>query len=381
MACHRPCSKARRRSSMRAWPRPGLSWSRTLRVFSSRRRRCRRWSATRSELGCAAPASRPSAPPEILDLPIDKGHLFRLCFLAGVFLRLVLGGCASHFADALDDLLTQFKPDRPPGLLCRTVARSAVYPHAATSSTRMATTSQPRSLLSIARLNMARSRVRPSIWSFVRIDQTCLGRSGASPRSACPCSRACGLDFSTGRLRCLTWSYSSVTEDDHHARPVVCFPVFPVADFEGGATHPSPLARRRRSGSHAKNDVHDAFDFTETLRVEVEGDFDVFVVLPGDLEGEACGCELNEPQAVVAGVGIVIEGLDVADAAIIILELTLNEKIGLIGWRRIQVIVAGVLVIERDLEVLAAGLSDGHMFGVESHWRWPCFSALPSSVS
>jgi hypothetical protein len=137
----------------------------------------------------------------------------------------------------------------------------------------------------------------------------------------------------------------------------------------------------RQSGSHAKNDVHDAFDFTEKLRVEVEGDFDVFVVLPGDLEGEACGCELNEPQAVVAGVGIVIEGLDVADAAIIILELTLNDKIGLIGGRQIQVIVAGVLVIERDLEVLAAGLSDGHMFGVESHWRGSRFSALPSSVS
>src|SRR3979490_951492 len=42
----------------------------------------------------------------------------------------------------------------------------------------MATTSQPRSLLSIARLNMARSRARPSILSFVRIDQTCLGRRG-----------------------------------------------------------------------------------------------------------------------------------------------------------------------------------------------------------
>ena len=41
--------------------------------------------------------------------------------------------------------------------LCRTVARSAVDPPAATSSTRMATTSQPRSLLSIARLNMARA--------------------------------------------------------------------------------------------------------------------------------------------------------------------------------------------------------------------------------
>jgi hypothetical protein len=141
----------------------------------------------------------------------------------------------------------------------------------------------------------------------------------------------------------------------------------PVIRFFAGATHPSPLARRRRSGSHAKNDVHDPFDFTETLRVEVEGDFDVFVVFPGDLEGEACGCELNEPQAVVAGVGIVIEGLDVADAAIIILELTLNKKIGLIGGRQVQVIFAGVLIIERDLEIFAAGLSDRHMFSVESH--------------
>ena len=140
-----------------------------------------------------------------------------------------------------------------------------------------------------------------------------------------------------------------------------------------GATHPSPLARRRRSGSRAQNDAHDAFDFTETLRVEVEGDFDVFVVLPDDFEGEACGCELNEPQAVVAGVGIVIEGLDVADATIIILELTPNEKIGLIGGRQIQIIVAGVLVIGLDLEVFAAGLSDRHMFGTESHRRRPCF--------
>ena len=41
-----------------------------------------------------------------------------------------------------------------------------------------ATTSQPRSLLSIARLNIARSRTRPSICSFVRIAQTCFGRSG-----------------------------------------------------------------------------------------------------------------------------------------------------------------------------------------------------------
>src|SRR5215471_8470917 len=133
--------------------------------------------------------------------------------------------------------------------------------------------------------------------------------------------------------------------------------------FEEAIPSPS-FGEMRRSGSHAKNDVHDAFDFAETLRAEVEGDLDVFVVLPGDLEDEACGCELNEPQTIVSGVGIVIEGLDVADSPIIILELTLNEKVGLIGERQIQVIVARGLVIERDLEVLAAGLSDGHMFGV-----------------
>ena len=70
----------------------------------------------------------------------------------------------------------------------------------------------------------------------------------------------------------------------------------------------------------------------------------------------------------MAGVGIVIVGLDVTDAAIIILELTLNEKIGVIGERQIQIVVAGVLVIERDLEVFAAGLSDRYVLGVEPQW-------------
>src|SRR6266852_2192519 len=46
------------------------------------------------------------------------------------------------------------------------------------SSTLRATTSHPRSLLSIARLNIARSRLRFATWSLVRIDQTCFGRSG-----------------------------------------------------------------------------------------------------------------------------------------------------------------------------------------------------------
>ena len=80
------------------------------------------------------------------------------------------------------------------------------------------------------------------------------------------------------------------------------------------------------SALHAKNNVHDALHFTEPLRVQLVSHLDVFVVRPGDLEGEACGCELNEPQAEVASIGIVIVGLDVADAAVIVLELTLNDK-------------------------------------------------------
>ena len=43
----------------------------------------------------------------------------------------------------------------------------------------------------------------------------------------------------------------------------------------------------------------------------------------------------------MAGVGIVIVGLDIADAAVIILKLTLNDKIGVIWSGQIEVIVAG----------------------------------------
>jgi hypothetical protein len=55
-----------------------------------------------------------------------------------------------------------------------------------TSSTRTATTSQPRSLLSIAKLNRARSLFLPSICSFVRIDQTWLGRNGGFAPTSLP---------------------------------------------------------------------------------------------------------------------------------------------------------------------------------------------------
>ena len=62
----------------------------------------------------------------------------------------------------------------------------------------------------------------------------------------------------------------------------------------------------------AKNNVDDALHFTEALRVQVIGHFNVFVDRSGDLKGETRGRELNEPQAEVASVGIVIVGFNVA---------------------------------------------------------------------
>src|SRR5215813_12023329 len=59
-----------------------------------------------------------------------------------------------------------------------TVARSLTLPPANTSSILSRTRSQPLSLLSIARLNIARSRRRPSICSRTRIVQTYFGLSG-----------------------------------------------------------------------------------------------------------------------------------------------------------------------------------------------------------
>jgi hypothetical protein len=56
-------------------------------------------------------------------------------------------GSLQIIIDRLAGLFGQFKSDWSSGFFCRTVARSAVHPLAATSSTLIATTSQPRSLL------------------------------------------------------------------------------------------------------------------------------------------------------------------------------------------------------------------------------------------
>src|SRR5712692_1232627 len=90
----------------------------------------------------------------------------------------------------------------------------------------IATTSQPRSLLSIARLNMARSRARPSIWSFVRIDQTCLGRNGGFAPVILPRALACRTSESSSIGP--AWSYSSVAEDEKHV------PLVTVRALESG---------------------------------------------------------------------------------------------------------------------------------------------------
>jgi hypothetical protein len=118
---------------------------------------------------------------------------------------------------------------------------------------------------------------------------------------------------------------------------------------------------------HAKNDVHDALDLIEALRVQLVGHFDVVVVCSGDFECKACGRKLKEPQREMAGVGIVIMCLDIADTSVIVLELTLNDEIVAVVHRGIEIIDIGGFAIERDLKILVAGLSDGHVSCVKSH--------------
>src|SRR5713226_1905636 len=85
------------------------------------------------------------------------------------------------------------------------------------SSTLRATISQPRSLLSMAKLNIAKSRVRPPTWSLVRIDQTCFGRSGGFAPISLPlfqglCSDTVGVEISWWCMVC-----SSIDEGHQHA--------------------------------------------------------------------------------------------------------------------------------------------------------------------
>jgi hypothetical protein len=128
----------------------------------------------------------------------------------------------------------------------------------------------------------------------------------------------------------------------------------PFRDVRGTNDRCSATGRSRPTGGtplglHAKNDVHDALDLIEALRVQLVGHFDVVVVCSSDFECKACGRKLKEPQREVAGVGIVIMCLDIADTSVIVLELTLNDEIVAVVHRGIEIIDIGGFAIERDL--------------------------------
>ena len=53
-----------------------------------------------------------------------------------------------------------------------------------------------------------------------------------------------------------------------------------------------------------------------------------------------------------------IVGLDVADASVIVLELPLNDKIGVFVARQIEVIVARIIAVERDCKTFPPDSSE-----------------------
>src|SRR6056297_1558166 len=99
-------------------------------------------------------------------------------------------------------------------LLCRTDARSLIWLDAMTSTTFIFTRSQPRSLLSIARLKRARSRWFSANSSRTLIAQTCFGLSGLF----CPTMRPL---FQAGRRARMTGKFDvSMTDPPiRHAVP------------------------------------------------------------------------------------------------------------------------------------------------------------------
>src|SRR5215813_14178421 len=80
--------------------------------------------------------------------------------------------------DSLPRWLRQLKSDGPTGLLLPHCGAIDRIPARCNVLDPKRDDIAARSLLSIARLNIAKSRVRPSICNRVRIDQTCFGRNG-----------------------------------------------------------------------------------------------------------------------------------------------------------------------------------------------------------
>ena len=79
--------------------------------------------------------------------------------------------------------------------------------------------------------------------------------------------------------------------------------------------------------------MHNAPYLGEPCRVERVGHLNHSIFRPVDLESEPCGAELNKPEPEVTRVDVGGVRPDIANAAAIILELALNEQVGLEGRR------------------------------------------------
>src|SRR5215472_1937380 len=82
----------------------------------------------------------------------------------------------------------------------------------------------------------------------------------------------------------------------------------------------------------AENEANDAFDLLEPSRIEREGYFNPAIHRPVDVEHEPRGGKLDQVEPEVPGIAVRLVRLYVANAAIIVLALALQEKVGL-HWR------------------------------------------------
>jgi hypothetical protein len=92
--------------------------------------------------------------------------------------------------------------------------------------------------------------------------------------------------------------------------------------------------------------VHDALHLVELSRVQGVGHLDMSVAFPLDRDEQSRGAKINQLEAVVADVTVVV-CLDVASPAIRCLELSLNDEIGAVQPRRISGVIAGIFGLER----------------------------------
>lgn len=82
---------------------------------------------------------------------------------------------------------------------------------------------------------------------------------------------------------------------------------------------------------HAKDDLNDTQYVPEPQGAELVDHLDVAILLSVNLESEPGWSELDEAQAEMTSVGLGIMRLDVADTTIVVFELALDERVGLMG--------------------------------------------------